>query len=142
MVYMILGAHLSIAKGFNKAALEALKINANTFQFFTRNPRGGKAKDLNPKDIEQLREIMKEHNFGQLLAHAPYMINMAASNPDVYYFAKIAFKSDLERLENLPCELYNFHPGSHVGKGIELGIEKIVAILNETLTGEESTSSL
>lgn len=139
---MILGCHQSIAKGFTKAALEAVKINANTFQFFTRNPRGGKAKDLDPKDIEKLREIMKEHNFGQLLAHAPYTMNMAASKPEVYDFAKIAFKSDLERLENLPCELYNFHPGSHVGQGIELGIEKIVAILNETLTGEESTSIL
>lgn len=139
---MILGCHQSIAKGFSKAALEAVKINANTFQFFTRNPRGGKAKDLDPNDIAKLRDIMEEHNFGQLLAHAPYTMNMAASKPEVYDFAKIALKSDLERLENLPCDLYNFHPGSHVGQGLEVGIEKIVAILNETLTGEEKVSIL
>lgn len=136
---MILGCHLSIAKGFSAAAKDAVKINANTFQFFTRNPRGGKAKELDPKDIEKLSIIMKEYEFGQLLAHAPYTMNMAAEKEDVYEFAKIAFREDLERLEKMPCNLYNFHPGSHVGQGVDIGIEKIVNIINETLTGNEST---
>lgn len=136
---MILGCHLSIAKGFSAAAKDAVKINANTFQFFTRNPRGGKAKELDFKDIEKLTQIMKDNQFGELLAHAPYTMNMAAEKQDVYEFAKMAFREDLERLEKIPCNLYNFHPGSHVGQGVEVGIEKIVNIINETLTGNEST---
>ena len=136
---MHIGCHISIAKGFNKAAKDSVKIGANTFQFFTRNPRGGNAKALDADDIGKLKGIMEENNFGPLLAHAPYTLNMASNKPEVRDFARQAFKEDLERLEQLPCNLYNFHPGSHLKDGIEVGIERIVEILNEVITGEEST---
>lgn len=136
---MIIGSHLSIAKGFEHAAKEAVKIGGNTFQFFTRNPRGGKAKKLDLDDIKKLEEIMKENKFGPLLAHAPYTMNPASYKDKVWEFAKMIFRDDLDRLEKIPCQLYNFHPGSHTGKGVDYGIDRIVQLLNEVLTGEEST---
>ncbi len=136
---MHIGCHISIAKGFHKAAKESVNIGANTFQFFTRNPRGGKAKALDPSDLEKLEIIMKENNFGPLLAHAPYTMNMASSKPEVREFAKLALKEDLERLEQLPCSLYNFHPGSHTQDGVAVGTQRIIDILNEVLMGDGST---
>lgn len=136
---MILGCHLSVSKGFSKAAEEAIRLGGNTFQFFTRNPRGGNAKALNDKDLEKLKMIMEEHHFGQLLAHAPYTLNMASGKDSVYEFAKIAFSDDMERMAKIPTDLYNFHPGSHIGIGVEAGTEKIVNLLNDVLTGEERT---
>ncbi len=127
---LIVGPHISIAKGFKHAGKEALKVDANTFQFFTRNPRGGNAKALDFEDIGALREIMETHDFGPLLAHAPYTLNMASDKPETRDFAKRAFKEDLERLKVIPCQLYNFHPGSHVGQGSDKGIELILEILN------------
>lgn len=135
---MVLGSHLSIAKGYTKAVEEAIYIGANTFQFFTRNPRGGKAKELNLKDIDEAVELMKEYNFGQLLAHAPYTMNLCSEKEEVVSFSKYMMKDDLERLKNLPCNLYNFHPGSHVGTGVDKGIEKITKALNEIISGEET----
>lgn len=139
---MHIGCHISIAKGFYKAAMETVKIRGNTFQFFTRNPRGGKAKALDDSDIEKLKEVMDTNDFGPLLAHAPYTMNMASSKPEVRDFAKQAFREDLERLENLPCSLYNFHPGSHTKDGVDLGIKRIVDILNEVITGGQSIQIL
>ncbi|KNF10148.1 endonuclease IV [Gottschalkia purinilytica] len=139
---MYIGSHLSISKGFKAAGNVALEIGANTFQFFTRNPRGGKAKELSIKDIEGLKKIMKDNEFGPLLAHAPYTLNMASHKEDTWDFAKRAFQDDLKRLETIPCSLYNFHPGSHTGKGIEYGIERIATGLNEVITGNESTMIL
>lgn len=139
---MHIGCHLSISQGFRKAGEMAVSINANTFQFFTRNPRGGNAKELDIKDIEGLKKIMEKNNFGPLLAHAPYTLNMASYKEDTWNFAKMAFKDDLQRLETIPCSLYNFHPGSHTGKGIEYGIERIAEVLNEIITGKESTTIL
>ncbi|MTI47004.1 deoxyribonuclease IV [Sporosalibacterium faouarense] len=139
---MYIGSHLSISKGFANAAEEAVEIGANTFQFFTRNPRGGKAKDIDSEDILKLKKIMKENNFGPLLAHAPYTLNLASYKEHVYDFAKMAFKDDLNRLEKIPCDLYNFHPGNHTGKGVEYGIDRISGILNEVITGNESTMVL
>ncbi|MBS4537802.1 deoxyribonuclease IV [Clostridium sp. D2Q-11] len=136
---MIIGSHLSIAKGFSNASKEAIQIGANTFQFFTRNPRGGKAKALDLDDIKKVKSIMKENDFGPLLAHAPYTMNPASYKGNVWEFAKMAFRDDLDRLETIPCSLYNFHPGSHTGKGVEYGIDRISQLLNEVLTGEEST---
>ncbi len=132
-----LGPHISISKGFSQAAKGATQINANTFQFFTRNPRGGTAKAIDPDDIKALKELMAQHDIAHLLAHAPYTMNPAAQKDDVYTFAKSTFADDLKRLEALPCSLYNFHPGSHTGKGIEYGIQRITTLLNEILTGEE-----
>ena len=137
--FMIIGSHLSISKGFTNAGKEAVKIGGNSFQFFTRNPRGGKAKKLDIDDIEGLKKIMNENKFGPLLAHAPYTMNPASYKEHVWNFAKMAFKDDLERLETIPCDLYNFHPGSHTGKGVEYGINRIANLLNEVITGEEST---
>lgn len=139
---MYLGCHISIANGFYNAGKHAVGIGANTFQFFTRNPRGGRAKELDFKDLNNLETLMKENNFGPLLAHAPYTLNMASSKENVREFAGEMFKSDLERMESLPSSLYNFHPGSHTGSGVETGIEKIVEILNNTLTGNETTMVL
>lgn len=139
---MFIGCHLSISQGFKKAGEVAVGIGANTFQFFTRNPRGGNAKELNIEDIKGLKKVMVENNFGPLLAHAPYTLNMASHKEDTWNFAKMAFKDDLQRLETIPCSLYNFHPGSHTGKGVEYGIERISSVLNEIITGNESTSIL
>ncbi len=136
---MYIGCHISIAKGFHKAGEDTVKLGGNTFQFFTRNPRGAKAKALDDSDIDKLKRLMMENDFGPLLAHAPYTMNMASSKADVRAFAKQAFKEDLERLEKIPCNLYNFHPGSHTKDGISVGIRRIVDILNEVLTGQEST---
>lgn len=137
---LIIGPHLSIAGGFTKAGQEAVKIKANTFQFFTRNPRGGKAKALNPEDVAGLRQIMLEHQFGDLLAHAPYTLNMCSATPKTREFARMVFKEDLLRLEELPCELYNFHPGSHTGQGVEHGISWIAQILNEEMWPEQKAT--
>jgi len=135
-----IGPHLSIAKGFKKAGEEALLVNANTFQFFTRNPRGGKAKALDQKDVDGLVVIMKEHHFAPLLAHAPYTLNMCSAKPEIREFAQMVFKEDLARLENLPCELYNFHPGNHLGQGVEKGIELILQILNDEIWEGQKTT--
>jgi deoxyribonuclease-4 len=134
-----IGPHISIAAGFKKAGEAALTVNANTFQFFTRNPRGGRAKALNQKDIQGLREIMKDNEFGSLLAHAPYTLNMCSQKKEIRDFARMIFKDDLLRLEQLPCEWYNFHPGSHTGQGIENGIEIIVNLLNDELREDQKT---
>ena len=137
-----IGCHLSISKGFYELGLDALKINANTFQFFTRNPRGGKAKELDEEDIKALEKLMKENNFAQALAHAPYTLNACSADERTRQFAFETMKDDLERLERLPCKLYNFHPGSHVGQGIDVGIEQISDMLNKILKKEQTTMVL
>jgi deoxyribonuclease-4 len=128
-----IGCHLSTAKGYEKMGKVALEIGANTFQFFTRNPRGGRAKALDPIDIEKLKNLMDEHNFAPLLAHAPYTLNMCSKDAKTRDFAKMMFADDLNRMEQLPCTLYNFHPGSHTGQGVEKGIYLITEILNEVM---------
>ncbi len=139
---MYIGSHISISKGFANAAKTAVSMGANTFQFFTRNPRGAKAKNLEPKDIKNLIDIMEEYSFGPLLAHAPYTLNLASYKEHVYDFAKQIFKDDIKRLEQTPCNLYNFHPGNHTGKGVEYGTKRIADIINGTLTGNEKTMIL
>lgn len=137
-----IGCHLSISKGFYELGLEALKINANTFQFFTRNPRGGKAKELDGEDISKLEKLMKENNFAEPLAHAPYTLNACSADERTREFAFETMKDDLNRLEKLPCKLYNFHPGSHVGQGVDVGIEQISEMLNKILKKEQTTTVL
>lgn len=134
-----IGSHLSISKGYAHAANTAVKINGNTFQYFSRNPRGGSVKALNESDVEDFKRIVKENNFAPILCHAPYTYNLCSSNPNTREFAKRSIKQDLERLELLPCKLFNIHPGSHTGQGIEKGIELIVEILNDAIT-EDITS--
>src|SRR5690606_12985872 len=106
---------------------------------FTRNPRGSKAKDIDPKDVEKLLYIMKENNFGKLLAHAPYTLNPCSEKPETREFARIVMEDDLNRMEYLPNNYYNFHPGSHVGQGVDKGIEYIVDMLNDIIKPEQTT---
>ena len=137
-----IGCHLSTANGFMGMGRDALSIGANTFQFFTRNPRGGKAKDLDQADIDGFLALAAEHRFVQLLAHAPYTLNPCSADENTRRFALEMMVDDLLRMERLPGNLYNFHPGSHVGQGEEAGIEMIVAQLNAVLTPDLTTTVL
>lgn len=134
-----IGCHLSISKGFESIAKDCLKIGANTFQFFTRNPRGGKAKELDSEDIEKFFKIKKENNFKKIVAHAPYTMNLCSSKEDVVNFSIRMMSEDLKRMEYIPGNLYNFHPGSHTGQGISAGIEKIIKALNNIMWKDMST---
>ena len=134
-----IGCHLSTTKGYENMGKEALKIGANTFQYFTRNPRGGKAKDINEKDILALRKLMEKNNFAKILAHAPYTLNGCSADESTREFASEMMADDLERLKYLPTSLYNFHPGSHVKQGVDVGINYIVEMLNKVLKPEHTT---
>lgn len=134
-----IGCHLSSSKGFFAMGQTALNINADTFQFFTRNPRGSKAKDIDEKDLEKLKQLMKENNFTKIVAHAPYTLNPCSADENKRNFAKKIIKDDLKRMELLPNQYYNFHPGNHMGQGIDFGISQISNLLNEILTSEQST---
>lgn len=137
-----IGCHLSSSKGFEHMGREALSINANTFQFFTRNPRGGAAKPIDPADTARLLEIAGANGFGKLVAHAPYTLNPCSKEPKTRDFAYMAMADDLSRMEYLPGNYYNFHPGSHVGQGIEKGIELIAQVLNDILKPDMRTTVL
>lgn len=134
-----IGCHLSAAGGFTAMGKDAIAIGANTFAFFTRNPRGGKSKAIDEKDIKGLLEIMEGNGFAKLVAHAPYTLNPCSSTEKVREFAKIAMTEDLQKMEYLPGNYYNFHPGSHTGQGTEKGIELITKLLNEVLTEDMNT---
>ncbi|WP_058485357.1 deoxyribonuclease IV [Defluviitalea phaphyphila] len=134
-----IGCHLSVSKGFYNMGKNALKINANTFQFFTRNPRGSKAKEIDPKDIEKLLKLIKDNNFAVLLAHAPYTLNPCSTNEENRLFAMKIIADDLARMEYLPNNLYNFHPGNHMGQGADKAIEYIITMLNTILKPEQTT---
>ena len=118
---------------------QMLKNGGNTFAFFTRNPRGGKAKEIDPADVERFLELSRENHFGKLVAHAPYTMNACAAKENLRDFAREIMADDLKRMEYTPGNYYNFHPGSHVGQGTEMGITKIAEILNEVLTKDQST---
>ena len=137
-----IGAHLSASNGYTAMLNQACEIGANTFQFFTRNPRGGSAKAINEDDINTFLKLSKERNFQTILAHAPYTLNLCSAKPEVIEFAINTFKDDLQRMEYTPNQLYNFHPGSHVGQGEQKGIELIVDALNEILFDEMTTTVL
>ena len=137
-----IGAHVSIAKGFKKAAQISVDIGANTFQFFSRSPRGGNAKEFNEKDMAAFQKIREENNFGKLLAHAPYTMNLAAANEDTYEFAKMVIREDVKRMDSIGVEYICFHPGSHVGGGVEEGTRKIIEGLNQAITGDENITVL
>lgn len=137
-----IGCHLSTTKGFENMGKEALEIGANTFQFFTRNPRGGKAKDIDMKDMDGLLKIAKENNFATILAHAPYTLNACSADERTREFAREMMEDDLNRMELMPNNLYNFHPGSHVKQGVEVGINYIVDLLNNVLREDQTTTVL
>ncbi|HAS73009.1 MAG TPA: endonuclease IV, partial [Clostridiales bacterium UBA8960] len=131
--------HLSVTKGYHHMGKEALSIGADTFQFFTRNPRGGSSKAIDEKDVSKLIQLMEAHKFGPILAHAPYTLNPCSADERVKQFAFEVLTEDLEKLESLPGTLYNFHPGSHVGQGVEKGIALIVELLNRVMKETQST---
>ena len=137
-----IGCHLSTSKCFKSMGDTALSIGANTFQFFTRNPRGGKAKDIDKKDIEELLKLMKEYNFGKILAHAPYTLNPCSKDESIREFAYKIMEDDLKRMEYLPNNLYNFHPGSHVKQGVDIGINYIIELLNKVIKKDQTTKIL
>lgn len=137
-----IGPHLSCSKGYARMALNAQSIGANTFQFFTRNPRGGKAKDIDPKDIEAFAEQSKDAHIDVILAHAPYTLNPCSNKEETRAFAKDTLADDLMRMEATPGQLYNMHPGSHVGQGIDVAIEMISDTLNQVLNEDQTTTLL
>lgn len=137
-----IGCHLSSSKGFLNMGKEIVKLGGNTFQFFTRNPRGGAAKPIDEKDIEAFKTFAKENNINIILAHAPYTLNACSADVDVRNFAKQVFADDLKRMEYIPGNMYNFHPGSHVKQGVDTGIEYIAQMLNEVLDKNQHTKVL
>lgn len=137
-----IGCHLSSSKGFKHMGKEALSIDANTFQFFSRNPRGSKAKAVDKADADALNEILKNNNFAPILAHAPYTLNACSSDEGLREFARNTMASDLEIMEYIPNNLYNFHPGSHVGQGVDTAIDFISNMLNSILKEEYNTTIL
>lgn len=137
-----IGCHLSISKGFEHIGQEAKSIGADTFQFFTRNPQGGKAKDIDAEDAAKYNEFARQNNFAKIVAHAPYTLNPCSDNDKTREFAEMVFADDLRRMEYVPDNYYNFHPGSHVGQGSKVGIKMIVDLLNRILRKEQTTTVL
>ena len=137
-----LGCFISSSKGFTAMGNDALRAGANTFQFFSRNPRGSQARTIDPQDVAGLLQIMQENNFAKLLAHAPYTINPSSATPATREFAVITLADDMRRLEAIPGNLYVFHPGSHTGQGVETGLDQIVEALDKVLFAEQTTTVL
>ena len=140
MIYI--GNHVSSSKGYEAMGKQEVALGGDTFAFFTRNPRGGSAKEIKGEDVQRLLTLMKDHSFGPLVAHAPYTMNVCAAKEDIRKFSVGMLKDDIRRMEYLPGAFYNFHPGSHVGQGSEAGIELIAAALNECISGTQSVTIL
>ena len=137
-----IGCHLSASGGFMRMAREILSIGGNTFQFFTRNPRGGTAKPLDEADAAAFRTFARENGIPVILAHAPYTLSGCSADPSIREFAARTMADDLQRMESVPGNLYNFHPGSHVGQGVEAGITMIAGMLNGILKEDQHTTVL
>ena len=142
MTVLYIGNHTSSSKGYAAMARQIIKNEGNTFAFFTRNPRGGKAKAIDETDIQNFLVLAQENHFGKIVAHAPYTLNACAAKEELRTFARETFADDLRRMEYTPGNYYNFHPGSHVGQGSEIGIQKIAELLNDVLTEEQTTTVL
>ena len=140
MVY--LGCHLTSAKGYEHMAKDAISIGADTLQFFTRNPRGGAAKDIDAADVDRFLKLSAQHDFGRIVAHAPYTLNTCSKEAKTREFAHMVMTDDLQRMEYVPGNYYNFHPGSHVGQGTETGIRMIADMLNDIMKSEQTTTVL
>ena len=137
-----IGCHLSVSKGFEHMGREAFSLGADTFQFFTRNPQGGNAKDIAPEDMRKFNDFAKQNHFAKIVAHAPYTLNPCSDNPATREFAHMVFEDDLRRMEFVPNNYYNFHPGSHVGQGAKVAVEMITDLLNKVLKSEQTTTVL
>ena len=142
MSTLYIGNHTTSSKGYARMARQMHANGGNTFAFFTRNPRGGRAKEIDPKDIHEYLELAEEYKFGKIVAHAPYTLNACAAKEELRTFARETFADDLQRMEYTPGNYYNFHPGSHVGQGVKVGMQKIAEILNDVLTEEQTTTVL
>lgn len=142
MTVLYIGNHTSSSKGYAAMARQIIKNGGNTFAFFTRNPRGGKAKAIDETDIQNFLALAQENHFGKIVAHAPYTLNACAAKEELRTFARETFADDLRRMEYTLGNYYNFHPGSHVGQGSEIGIQKIAEILNDVLTEKQTTTVL
>ena len=140
MIYI--GNHVSSSKGYEAMGKQEVALGGDTFAFFTRNPRGGSAKEIKDEDVQRLLTLMKDHSFGPLVAHAPYTMNVCAAKEDIRKFSVEMLKDDIRRMEYLPGAFYNFHPGSHVGQGSKAGIELIAAALNECISSTQSVTIL
>ena len=139
---LTIGCHLSSSKGFLAMGKEAVKIGADTFQFFSRNPRGMKAKKLDPEDIGRFLSFAEEYKINRILAHAPYTLNACSADEGLRELARDTMKDDLDRMEYIPGNCYNFHPGSHTGQGAETGIRYISHMLNQILRPDQKTTVL
>jgi len=139
---LVIGAHMSVAKGLDKTAENVVKMNANTMQIFSRNPRGSGYKQYGEKELSEFQRIRKEYQFGPILAHAPYTLNLASATERTYEFANMVIKEDIARMDALGIEYLVFHPGSHTGIGVEAGIANIIQGLNGAITGEEKLTVL
>lgn len=137
-----IGCHLSSSKGFLNMGKEIISLGGNTFQFFTRNPRGGAAKAIDEEDVNRFKQFAEENGIEVILAHAPYTLNACSADEETRNFAKQTFKDDLKRMEYVPGNMYNFHPGSHVKQGVDAGIEYIAEMLNEALNDSMTTTVL
>ena len=137
-----IGCHLSAANGIVAMGKDALSIDANVFQFFTRNPRGGSAKPINQSDVDAYLKLAADNHFGKILAHAPYTLNGCSADASIRKFARDTMADDLQRMEYVPGNMYNFHPGSHVQQGVDVGIDYIVEMLNDILFEKQRTTVL
>ncbi len=140
MIYI--GNHVSVSKGYLAMGKEELSLGGNTFAFFTRNPRGGNSKPIDETDLAQLLAFLKEHQFGTLVAHAPYTMNLCSSKEEVREYSEMVFREDLAKMEQLPHQYFNFHPGSHLKQGVEIAVEQIAEILNQYITADQTTTVL
>ena len=137
-----IGCHLSSSKGFLNMGKEIISLGGNTFQFFTRNPRGGAAKAIDEEEVQRFKEFAGENGIDVILAHAPYTLNACSADEETRNFARQTFKDDLKRMEYIPGNMYNFHPGSHVKQGVETGIDYIAEMLNDSLEASQTTTVL
>ena len=139
---LYIGNHTTSSKGYARMARQMIANGGNTFAFFTRNPRGGRAKAIDPEDIREFLKLAEEYKFGKIVAHAPYTLNACAAKEEIRQFARETMSDDLKRMEWTPGNYYNFHPGSHVGQGTEAGVRMIAELLNEVLTEKQTTTVL
>ena len=139
---LYIGNHTTSSKGYTRMARQMIANGGNTFAFFTRNPRGGRAKEIDPEDVRKFLELTEEYKFGKIVAHAPYTLNACAAKENIREFARETMADDLKRMEYTPGNYYNFHPGSHVGQGAEAGVRMIAEMLNEVLTEDQTTTVL
>lgn len=140
MIYI--GNHVSISKGYLSMGKTEVRLGGNTFAFFTRNPRGGRSSEADPEDIAALRDFLSAHSFGRLVAHAPYTMNLCSAKEDIREYSGNIFREDLQKMELLPGQFFNFHPGSHLKQGYERAADEIADVLNRTISSDQTTTVL